>query len=166
MAKPVHSSHCCKLRSKKLLHLLSLSNGDTSWNHLTPWTLPRAFMSKLSSLPARGLYTGQVPAPYRRARLTQALCTESLVSLETPWCCQQGLQRDCRMEAARPLHLSGLRRSTSLQLAWFPLSGQDKLCCFLLEAKSGGNNREVVVIELQQGGLTGQQELESDGFTL
>lgn len=40
-------------------------------------------MSSPSSLSARVVFGGQVSAPYRRAGLTEALCTQSLVSLET-----------------------------------------------------------------------------------
>lgn len=52
---PAHSSRRCKLRFRRPLCLLSLSVGDTSWNH---FTLPRALMSSPSGPSARVLFRG------------------------------------------------------------------------------------------------------------
>lgn len=95
MAQPV----TCELRNRKL----SLRNSDTSWNHSASCSLPPQGLHIKSVRPAflpASDFRRQVSAPHGRARLTEALCPQSLESLETPRCRHQGLQRGCRMEAA------------------------------------------------------------------
>lgn len=69
-------------RNRKLSCPFSFSDGDTSWNHLPPWTLPRVFMSIPSSLPARGSFRwpGFCTVQERRTDREPGLCGDASVS--------------------------------------------------------------------------------------